>query len=614
MRRARSKLVLALLVGVALVHVVRSGVRAPDPLPPLATFAPPPAPPPPPAESAPSNARLPNGSPAALSCSAARAVVAQVNGQLVEPPRAPEDSAFADAVVDWLDPHGLWSAAPGSPVAQAIRSHARSLLETLARRGAGNRCAPAVEIGRVLAHTIDGLRATFDASRARPAAAGAYFESVFEPGTVTRSAESLASLLGERAGAFEATKMQGARSLVDAARERFFPTLTPEAWGDVVLAAAVRAYVPAVDPHGAWAPFEEEASLYESELEAKPPPPFWDSVTRTPIGVRVDEGPLAPLAPSDLVLSIEGIPLGGMPIEQVDQLVYTLADERPRVSMLVLSPHDAAPRAITVVMPAPSAVAATREGLSTDRVRYGDGHALVLGIHDVREDLGEALAHEIDRGRREGTLTGVVLDLRGNGGGSTDGAAAALGLFLPGAPLFPMRRRDGTLEIDRATEPVIEERWDGPVAALVDRSTASAAEMIAGALGAYRRGVVVGERTFGKGCAQEYIEDEADVGVLRLTTLVFALPDGSPLQRTGLLPTLVVPFALSGDGDSEASLKGSPAAFRGPDIRDARRVAMGDKAAWPPPTRADVGPCKDAEVCRGLRAIGSAATRRAAKR
>lgn len=613
MGRARWKLVLAPLVGLALLHVVRGASHVPpDPLPPLPTAAPPP---PEPKADGPIVGRLPDGAPPALSCSAARAIVAQVNGQLVEPPRVPEEGAFADAVIDWLDPHGLWSAAPGSPVAQAVRSHARGLIDALSRaRRSGGACAPAVEVGRVLTRTVASLRATFDAARAHPAPRGAYFESVFEPGSVTRSAESLATLLGERAGALEATHMDGAGALVDAARERFFPTLTAEAWGDVVLAAAVRAYVPAVDPHGAWAPFEEEASLYESELEAKPPPPFWDSVTRTPVGVRVDEGPLAPLATSDLVLSIEGIALGGMPIEQVDQLVYTLADERPRVSMSVLSPHDAAPRTITVAMPAAEAVAATREGLSAERVRYGDGSALVVGIRDVREDLGEALAHEIARGRREGALTGLVLDLRGNGGGSTDGAAAALGLFLPGAPLFPMRRRDGTLEIDRATEPTAEDRWDGPVAALVDRSTASAAEMIAGALGAYRRGVVVGERTFGKGCAQEYIEDEADVGVLRLTTLVFALPDGSPLQRTGLLPSLLVPFPPSSEAETEASLKGSPAAFRGPDVRDARRVAASDKNAWPPPARAEIGPCKDADVCRGLRALGGAAARRAAKR
>ena len=76
----------------------------------------------------------------------------------------------------------------------------------------------------------------------------------------------------------------------------------------------------------------------------------------------------------------------------------------------------------------------------------------------------------------------MVLDLRGNGGGSTDGAIDALGLYLPGARLFPMKRRDGSLETDTAPEPARSDRWTGPVATLVDGSTASAAEMISGAL------------------------------------------------------------------------------------------------------------------------------------
>lgn len=566
-------------------------------------------------DSSPLVGRVPTGTPPALSCVAARAIVAQINTQLVQAPEPPNERAYAASVIDWLDPHGLWSAAPGSPAGEAIRASAHALLEAL--RGPRDNCEVSLDLGRVLARSVTDLRSAFDKGRASaPGGPGSAFESVFEPGEVKRPAVTLAALLGERAGSFELIGLQAGAQLVDEARHRFFPPLTPESWGDVVLAAAVRAYVPAVDPHGAWAPFEEEASLYESELEAKPPPPFWDAISRTPLGVRIDAQPLSPLAVGDLVLSIEGVTLGGMPIEQIEQLAYTLADERQRVSMLVLSPGAREARALSIELPPPAALAATREGLSAERVRYGEGDALVLAIHDVREDLGDEMARELERARSEGPLSGIVLDLRGNGGGSTDGAAAALGLFLPGAPLFAMRRRDGTVEIDSATEPPLGERWNGPLAALVDRSTASAAEMIAGALGAYRRGVVVGERTFGKGCAQEYIEDEADVGVLRLTTLVFSLPDGSPLQRTGLLPSLIVPFgAVGAPLEVEASLPGAAAAFRGPDVRDARRVAtLAAAVAWPPPSRGEIGPCKDPDVCRGFKALAAAATKRAAKR
>ena len=560
---------------------------------------------------------VPTGAPPSLTCERARAVVAQVDALLVERPLDIDEVAFGEGVVDWLDPHGLWSAAPGAPAGDMLRKEAGRLLNAL--RGKES-CAVAAALGKGLAGSVTELRQQFDEARRAGGLASLPTRSVFEPGEVTRPAPELAKLLGEQCGALERQTGATTAAFVSAARARFFPALSAEEWGEVVLAAALRAYVPAVDPHGAWAPFEEEASLYEAELQAKPPPPFWESMTRSALGIRVDAEPLPPLVVGDLVLSIEGVPLAGMPLEQVEQFVHALADERSQVKMEVLSEGARAPRGIVVRVPSPEAVVATREGLAKERVRYGEQQILVVAIRDVREDLGEELATVLDAARAEGPLGGVVLDLRGNGGGSTDGAAGALGLFVAGAPLFPMRRRDGTVEIDRATEPPEGSRWDGPVAAVVDRGTASAAEMIAGALSAYDRGVVVGERTFGKGCAQEYFEDESDVGVLRLTTLVFALPDGSPLQRVGLMPSLLVPFGSSSPGpqgaDVEASLKGAPASFRGPDVRDRRRLAaFAARPSWPL-AKGDVGPCKEDEVCKSLRALGASALapRRAARR
>jgi carboxyl-terminal processing protease len=204
----------------------------------------------------------------------------------------------------------------------------------------------------------------------------------------------------------------------------------------------------------------------------------------------------------------------------------------------------------------------------------------------------------------------VVLDLRGNGGGSTDGAIDALGLFIPGAPLFPMKRRDGSLETDRAPEPPGVDRWRGPLATLVDGDTASAAEMIAGAIAAYHRGPTVGATTFGKGCAQEYVDDDAHAGVLRLTTLVYALPDGTPVQRIGLTPSLRFPFPAAEPTDREALLPHAAPAWRGPDVRDPGVLLHAEdgtfNTTWPAHS-GNVGPCRDGDVCRALRLLGSAA-------
>jgi len=222
-------------------------------------------------------------------------------------------------------------------------------------------------------------------------------------------------------------------------------------------------------------------------------------------------------------------------------------------------------------------------------------------------NLAELIAEQRERGSRK--LGGVILDLRGNGGGSTDGALGALALFLPGAPLFAMKRRDGTVEIDRAPVPHDHERWTGPVATFVDGTTASAAEMIAGALAAYKRGTSVGTTTFGKGCAQEYVDDDAHAGVLRLTTLVYALPDGSPVQRVGLVPQVRFPFVPEGDFGSaqerESKLAHSAPPWRGPDVRDSSMSAFrNDDVVWPS-HGGNVGPCRDLEACKALRLLGS---------
>src|SRR5262249_44479336 len=149
-------------------------------------------------------------------------------------------------------------------------------------------------------------------------------------------------------------------------------------------------------------------------------------------------------------------------VEQVEQLsVIEGARQGAQVKVTVLRAGAQGP---VEVMVAPSKAVATAAptgtaDLKVDLVRYADGHAAVVPIPDVPDDLGARLADALDRARAAGDVRGVVLDLRANGGGSTDGAAAALGLFLPGASLFPMRRRDGQVEVERAPEPTAEKRW-----------------------------------------------------------------------------------------------------------------------------------------------------------
>ena len=90
---------------------------------------------------------VPTGAPPSLTCERARAVVAQVDALLVERPHDIDEVAFGEGVVDWLDPHGLWSAAPGAPAGDMLRKEAGRLLNALRGKEA---CAVAAALGVVL--------------------------------------------------------------------------------------------------------------------------------------------------------------------------------------------------------------------------------------------------------------------------------------------------------------------------------------------------------------------------------------------------------------------------------------------------------------------------------
>jgi carboxyl-terminal processing protease len=557
---------------------------------------------------------LPSGAPPQLSCRDARRIIKQVRDRLADPVVQRDEAHFAELLTGWLDPHGLWSAAPDAPARALIRSTGQDMFAELELNPrAAEPCTAAERIGEVTRSWVEELRTVFtEAEQQAPFVGDArafsiVSEDAFEDDPVTRPARTLARELGRRSGVLrQAYGPSGARAAGHAA-ERLFPALSRVQWTEVVLAAAVRSYVPSVDVHSQWAPLDEEWTLYAADAAAPAPERLWRHVARTVAGVRV-LGSSGPLHDGDVVLRVGGVATAGLSVEQVEQLAVLepIAGEALR-EVELLRAGDARPRVIGLQLAADASaeqhVDSAEPALTQTRVRYGRSEVLVISVPDVSDWLGDALA-EIVAARASDPPAGIVLDLRGNGGGSTDGAAAALGVFLPAVPSFPLRRRDGGIEIDRTVRAAPDARWSGPVAALVDGYTASAAEMIAGALESYDRGPIMGSRTFGKGCIQEYFDDRAGAGVLRLTTMVFALPDGSPVQGVGLKPTIDLPLAAP--AESEALFRSRAAPWTGPDVREPS--AMGG-ARWPN-HGGSVGPCGDPVLCTALRRLGPSPDRR----
>jgi carboxyl-terminal processing protease len=573
---------------------------------------------------------VPTGLPAAISCKTARAVVAEVRARFATPSARPKAGTFAELLVSWLDPHGLWSDAPGTPTAARIEEDAASLLgEIEAHPDSTDACRAALGLGQSLASWVGELGAEYErARRAAPrlSAAEAMTHALVAPFEEAEipPARELAFELGLHLGAVEQGLGPEVARFAREARDRFLPRLAPDAWQGVVLSSAVRAYVAAIDAHGQWAPLDEEWSLYADDQSFFDGDRLWDDMVRTPVGVRVVDGPTPPLAVDDLVLAVNGTSVGGMAVEHVGQLARTAPAPGVRRSLVVLRAGAEGPRVLSAPPLAgpnddlePSTDPGSDGELEIDLVPYGAKRVAVVAVRYGGEDLGARLEDLVaELTAAADSPVGMLLDLRGNGGGSTDGAADALGVFLPGVPAFPLLHAGRVTEVLAAPSPEAGHRFAGPLGVLVDARRASAAEMLAGALERYGRATLLGARTFGKGCVQEYFRDRARAGALRLTTHLFALPDGFTLQQRGLTPALTLDVERL--GERERDLEGAIEPTNGPDVR----VEVPDAPGFPRP-RGRIGPCADSIVCTALRQLAgrplarprppSAETRRASR-
>jgi carboxyl-terminal processing protease len=162
-------------------------------------------------------------------------------------------------------------------------------------------------------------------------------------------------------------------------------------------------------------------------------------------------------------------------------------------------------------------------------------------------------------------VKGVVLDLRRNGGGSLKEAISLTGLFIRTGPVVQTRDQAGDVDVEADNDPAVA--YDGPLVLLTSRFSASASEILAGALQDYGRALVVGDAsTFGKGTVQQVIAlaplmDRAhlshayDPGALKVTTNKFYRPSGASTQLRGVASDIVVPSTSDVSGVSESALK-----------------------------------------------------------
>lgn len=161
---------------------------------------------------------------------------------------------------------------------------------------------------------------------------------------------------------------------------------------------------------------------------------------------------------------------------------------------------------------------------------------------DVARILEELNADHVD---------GIVIDLRDNGGGSLEESVSVTGLFIPSGPVVQISNASGGKTVLKDQDSRVQ--FSGPLAVLVNRYSASASEIFAAAIQDYGRGIIIGERTFGKGTVQSLIKltrpvtlegNRPELGEIKLTIAKFYRVSGGSTQHKGVEPDITMPSMI----------------------------------------------------------------------
>ncbi len=151
---------------------------------------------------------------------------------------------------------------------------------------------------------------------------------------------------------------------------------------------------------------------------------------------------------------------------------------------------------------------------------------------------------------KEKNIDGLVIDLRNDGGGSLQEVNSLVGLFIKSGPTVQIKSADGRIAQLRDEDESVD--YTGPLAVLVNRLSASASEIFAGAIQDYNRGLIIGNQTFGKGTVQAL--QPLEQGQLKLTHAKFYRVSGGSTQNLGVLPDITFPALYDKDDIGESSL------------------------------------------------------------
>jgi len=241
----------------------------------------------------------------------------------------------------------------------------------------------------------------------------------------------------------------------------------------------------------------------------------------------------------DIVLEIDGEDATGM---SIDEAVLTIRGEAGTDVVLSIL-REGEQLDITV----------TRSTITIPSVTESiEGRIGIIRIARFAEDTERLVDAAADKFLSEG-VDGVVLDMRGNSGGFLNSAVKVSGIWLDSLLVLEQREDDGMKVTQEFTANVGAKLGGLPTVVLVDGGTASASEIVAGALQDHDIATIMGEASFGKGSVQN-LEELPDGGVLKVTVARWYTPSGNNIDKEGIEPDVIIEFEESDDEDSDNQL------------------------------------------------------------
>src|SRR6516162_6428062 len=290
----------------------------------------------------------------------------------------------------------------------------------------------------------------------------------------------------------------------------------------------------------------------------------------------------AGIEPGDRIVKIDALPTTGMDVEEVVKRLRGPAGSRVT---LTIARNDRSPFEVTLTRNVIRVVSVKSE-LKPNNIGYAR-------ITTFTENTAAELAGAIERmkARTQGRLNGFILDLRNDPGGLLDASIDVAGVFLDGGVVVTTRGRNTADDHVYRAQATGDLLHGTPIVVLINSASASAAEIVAGALQDQRRATVMGTRSFGKGSVQAIIPLEGR-GALRLTTALYYTPSGRSIQSQGISPDIVVNVpknqqvanaVISFESDLYGALKNAGSLAPGPNSNPgpAARATAADAAEHP---------------------------------